>query len=81
MVFRPDSYNFPPSRGRQSFDLKADGSLIRTGIGPTDRTQQSQGHWKLEDGEKLEFYTGSDPAPSRVMEIAEADKDRLVVKK
>jgi hypothetical protein len=79
MVFRPASFNFPRSRGRTAFDLKPDGSLVETAIGPTDRRQQSQGTWKL-DGDKLVFYSGSGQA-GRVMQIVSATKDRLVVKK
>ncbi len=79
MVFRPASFNFPRSRGRTSFDLKPDGGLVETGIGPTDRRQISQGTWKLE-GDKLVLYAGSGQ-PGRVMEIVSAAKDRLVVKK
>jgi hypothetical protein len=35
MVFRPAAYEFPPSRGRRSFELKPDGILAEGGIGPT----------------------------------------------
>jgi hypothetical protein len=81
MVFRPQSYKFPPSRGRESFELKPDGTLTMLRIGPTDRYQESQGRWELEGGEKLAFYRGQDSEPTRVLTIAEADENRLVVKK
>jgi hypothetical protein len=80
MVFRPSSYNFPRSRGRKSFTLNADGSLLEIGIAPTDARQQSTGTWKL-DGDELAFYTKSANAPSRVLKIASVDEHRLVVKK
>ena len=73
MVFRPASYRFPPARGRTGFDLKAGGSLVEHGIGPTDRRTQSEGRWKL-DGMTLRIG-------ARAMTIVSLDRDRLVVRK
>jgi hypothetical protein len=81
IVFRPATYNFPRSRGRRSFELKPDGSLVEGGIAPDDRRQETQGTWELQDNDKLVLYTQSTSQPSRVMQIASVDKDRLVVKK
>jgi hypothetical protein len=81
MVFRPASFKFPPSRGRKQFELRADGMLIKTGIGPADRPQESQGTWKLERQGRLTFQSAFQTAPTQVMEIVSADKDRLVIKK
>jgi hypothetical protein len=81
MVFRPATFKFPPSRGRTSFDLKPDGTLVESGIGPDDRRLGTTGSWKLENENTLAFYTGSQSAPHRVMRIASADKDRLVIEK
>jgi len=81
MVFRPAGFNFPPSRGRTSFDLKPDGGLVEGGMAPDDRRSEAQGSWKLEDDDTLAFYTGSQSAPSRVARIASVGKDRLVIRK
>ena len=81
MVFRPAAFQFPPSRGRTGFDLKADGKLVNQGIAPTDCTTVTNGTWKLEDYNTLAFYLGKAKTPSRSMKIVSADKDRLVVKK
>jgi hypothetical protein len=80
MVFRPEGYNFPPSRGRTGFTLKPRGMLAEIGIAPTDAQSRTEGKWELED-DKLVFYQGDKAKPTRVMQIASADKDRLVVKK
>jgi hypothetical protein len=81
MVFRPASFKFPPSRGRKAFDLRADGVLIETGIGPADRPQETQGTWKLNDANHLAFDSSSQSGPKRIFEIASVDKKRLVIKK
>lgn len=80
MVFRPASFEFPPSRGRRSFELKPDGSLVEGRIGPDDRPLENQGSWELEDDDRLVLR----PAPSatpRVMKIASVDENRLVIEK
>ena len=82
MVFRPASYKFPPARGRSFFDLKPDGNLTEGGPGPTDRSEAQEGKWKLDGGKNLVFYQGAkSDQPSRVLQLAAADRNRLVVKK
>ena len=81
MVFRPSTYQFPPARGRESFELGPDGRLVAGGIGATDRRELTPGTWKLQDDEVLAFYTGSGSEPSRTMRVVYADKDQLRVKK
>jgi hypothetical protein len=79
MVFRPAAYEFPPSRGRRSFELKPDGILAEGGIGPTDRPMETQGTWELRDDRLL--LRGDPSETPRVMRIASVDDDRLVVEK
>lgn len=79
-VFRPASFAFPRSRGRAAMALKLDGGLVETGIGPTDRPQESRGTWTLEDDDTLSIYEKGQKTPKRTMKIVSLDKDRLVVK-
>lgn len=79
MVFRPARYKLPPARGRFSFELKADGRLIRHAIGPTDRSRVSEGTWRL-DGDRLLLMPHSETA-EQVLTIVSAGADRLVVRK
>jgi hypothetical protein len=81
-VYRPvpASGQIPRGRGRELFTLNPDGTLIEGGIAPTDARTETSGTWELED-DHLNFYTRSASEPSRVLKIASADKDRLVVKK
>lgn len=46
-VFRPAGYPFPPSRGRDSFTLEADGRAAIGTPGPDDRGVSAAGHWEL----------------------------------
>jgi hypothetical protein len=81
MVFRPETFKFPPSRGRASFELKPDGSLVEGGPGPDDRREARAGSWKLEGADTLAFYGPSQPGPSRLLRIRSASADRLVIMK
>jgi hypothetical protein len=81
MVFRPKGFRFPPARGRNSFELKPDGSLVMGGMAADDRRTSTDGAWKLEGHNRLAFYSGSDSTPDQVMEIVSADKDRLIVRR
>ncbi len=81
MVFRPQGFHFPAARGRNSFELKPSGSLVMGGIAPNDQRATADGVWKLEDDNKLVFYSGSNSTPDQVLEIVSANKDLLVVKK
>jgi hypothetical protein len=80
-VFRPASFAFPRSRGRSAMALKSDGGLVETGIGPTDRPQDSLETWKLEGDDTLSIYEKGKRKPKRAMKILSLDKDRLVVRK
>lgn len=80
MVFRPASFEFPPSRGRRSFELRPDGGLVEGGIGPADRPLETQGSWELEDGDRL-VLRPAPPAPTRVMKIVFVDENRLGIEK
>src|SRR5260221_14747416 len=76
-VFRPTGYEFPPSRGRRGFDLRAGGELVQIGIGPTDRPTQSSGTWKLE-GDRLILHTSPGSQQEQMYKILKVTSDELV---
>lgn len=79
MVFRPATYALPPSRGRASFDLRADGSYVERSPGPVDVPEESSGRWSLDD-DRLAL-DAADGESRQVWEIAAVDSDRLALKK
>jgi hypothetical protein len=46
-VYRPNTYNFPPSRGRTGFALEKDGLFRLYSIAPTDGLEEHKGEWKM----------------------------------
>jgi hypothetical protein len=79
MVFRPAGWEFPPARGRQSFELRPDGTYLGSGPGPDDRPVESTGTWSLE-GDRLVFEAPGD-APNQAWQVASVEGDRLTVKR
>ena len=81
MVFRPADFAFPRSRGRASFELKKDGTLIDHGIGAGDASTETRGTWSAPSADEVAFFQGAAKKPSRLLKIIHAEDDRLVVKK
>jgi hypothetical protein len=80
LVFRPDDFSFPPSRGRLGFELRPGGGYVETAIGPTDRPEEVTGAWTLED-DTLVVARDAEGRPERRMRILSVGPDRLVVAK
>ena len=79
MIFRPASFSFPRSRGRDSFELKTD-VLIERGPGPADAATETLGTWSVSADGELSFFHGAEKKAARVMKIISAKADRLVVR-
>ena len=81
MVFRPDDYEFPPSRGRVAFELRPDGTALDRGIGASDSPQHAEGRWTVdEDGTILLLEKGTDRVLRR-LPVESAAPDRLTLRK
>src|SRR5712692_10578064 len=65
-VFRPETYKFPPSRGRKSFELRPDGTMVHSGIGPDDRPSSRTGLWQLKDANTLVLQPGDSNTQSTI---------------
>lgn len=46
MIFRPSSYKFPLSRGREGFEIEPNGEFVAYKIAPTDGIDKFTGKWK-----------------------------------
>jgi hypothetical protein len=80
MVFRPEGFDFPPSRGRVSFELRADGTFTDRGIGPTDRPHDTSGRWELEGERRVVLREGTGGVRRR-LDVETVSEDRLVLRK
>jgi len=79
-VYRPATHPFPPSRGRDSFTLQPDGTLVERAIGPTDRPAAAAGTWALGADDTLTLRAGGRPG-ERVLRVVSVVPDRLVFRR
>ncbi len=77
MVFRPSDSEFPPARGRDAFELLADGGLRQGSPGPDDRRTWGAGHWAL-DADQLTLRP--EGQPERRYHVEKADGQELVLR-
>jgi hypothetical protein len=80
LVFRPEEFDFPPSRGRSSLELRPDGTAIEQQPGPVDRARRIAGVWQLK-GDVVQLRDAPRGRPRRELRIASAEANRLVVRK
>lgn len=81
MVYRPSTFDFPPARGRQSFELNTDFSYIEIGIGPTDRPQEFYSRWELDNKGVLKIYDTKHSKLIKVMSVISVEANRLLIEK
>ncbi|MCB9276056.1 MAG: hypothetical protein H6564_18570 [Lewinellaceae bacterium] len=79
-VFRPHDYNFPPSRGREGFEIKAGGEFIHYGIAPTDGTLSRKGAWVMESGNIVKVTFAQGEPSAMAFEVVEASPALLKIK-
>ncbi len=46
-AYRPESYDFPPARGREGWKFEEDGTLKKQAIAPTDGYITKEGKWEV----------------------------------
>jgi hypothetical protein len=79
MVFRPESFQFPPSRGRIVYDFQPDNRLLVQQPGQTDRSEAKSGKWRLD--RKGHIFLTFDDSTSQTLEIESLTKNQLVLKR
>jgi hypothetical protein len=81
VVYRPMNYSFPPSRGRIGFEFMEDGMMIYHGIAYTDGSEQSSGHWDIQEQNRIRINVENERIQSFYLEIVSCDEEKLKVKK
>lgn len=75
-VFRRSGHPFPPARGRDAIELKADGTAVVGGPGAADVPEEETGKWELENETILLDAGGK----VRVLEVVACGAERLEVR-
>jgi hypothetical protein len=82
-VYRPSTFNFPPSRGRQGFEIKINGEFVQYIIGRSDRQEKLIGNYKFLDHNILSISL-SDQKQQKIsfqLKILSCDENMLVIEK
>lgn len=79
-VYRPDTYNFPSSRGRTGFRLEKNSIAVQFNIAPTDGIVESKGTWELENGRIIRIFLSNSRYLNSNLEIVSLKDDVLKVR-
>ncbi|WP_022822390.1 hypothetical protein [Hymenobacter norwichensis] len=80
-VYRPNTYAFPPSRGRTGFAFDHNGLFTQFDIAPTDGLEGRKGKWTAENDHTLRITLDDKKDPDYKLEIVSMNKDLLKVKR
>ncbi|SFG85655.1 hypothetical protein [Pontibacter chinhatensis] len=82
-VYRPNTYDFPPSRGRTGFSAEAGGVFKRYEIAPADGLQEETGEWThlKKNLVEVRMAEGSNPPLEYRIEIVSISDSLLKVKR
>lgn len=77
LVYRPNTYKFPPTRGRTGFALKSYGRFKQFDIAPTDGLTGRPGTWTAAGNTRLRIHLTDGYSPDYTLEILSFDKQVL----
>ena len=80
LVYRLNTYAFPPSRGRTGFAIKPYGRFEQFDIAPTDGLAGRPGAWTIDRGTHLRINLTEGPDPSYTLEILSLDTVNRILK-
>jgi hypothetical protein len=81
LVYRPSDFNFPPSRGRESFEVKINGEFVHYAIGQDDRSKPIIGHYNVEDPNRLHVLFAEEQLRPFTLKILTCNNDVLRVRR
>ena len=74
LVYRPNTYEFPPARGRTGFALGPFGRFEQFDIAPTDGLKGREGSWTADGDTRLRIHLTDGQSPDYTLEIISLDK-------
>ena len=77
LVYRPNTYKFPPARGRTGFAVKSYGRFEQFDIAPTDGLAGRPGTWTPSGNTRLRIHLTDGQTPNYTLEIISLDQQVL----
>lgn len=83
LTYRPNDYDFPPSRGRTGFLLEENGVIKEYNIAPTDGLEEKIGHWEFTSDKQVlvTFSEHDQPEERYIIEIISLKDNVLKLRK
>ena len=81
LVYRPNTYNFPPARGRTGFTIGPNGRFTEYEIAPTDGLEGRPGTWTLLAGNRLLIQLSPPQTATYELEVLTLEDRRLAVRR
>ena len=78
-VFRPPDFAFPPSFGRDGFEMRPDGEFVQHDIGPADGTVQVRGRWTAKGPDRVAVTFGG-ARPDYAFTVIDVDDELLRIR-
>ncbi|RNI26339.1 hypothetical protein EFB08_13845 [Rufibacter latericius] len=79
--YRPNTFDFPPSRGRTGFMIEQDGRFLRYGIAPTDGLEEQPGRWEAQGKDRLLITYDNPKHTPEELEIISATAELIKVRR
>ncbi|WP_240337005.1 hypothetical protein [Rufibacter psychrotolerans] len=80
-TYRPNTFDFPPSRGRTGFLLQEDGRFTRYGIAPADGLEEQPGKWEASGKDQLRVTFDNPKHKPEVLEIISVSPEKLKIRR
>lgn len=80
-VYRPNTYAFPPSRGRTGFTFDHNGLFTQLDIAPTDGIEGRKGRWTAENDHTLRISLDDKKDPDYKLELVSLENEVLKVRR
>ena len=81
LVYRPNTYRFPPTRGRTGFAIRSYGRFEEFDIAPTDGLAGHPGTWTAKGNTRLRIHLTDGQVPDYTLEILSLDKKVLKLRR
>jgi hypothetical protein len=81
LVYRPNTYAFPPARGRTGFAIKSFGRFEQFDIAPTDGLAGRPGTWASAGDNRLRIHITDGQEPDYTLEIISLENKVLKLRR
>jgi hypothetical protein len=81
LVYRPNTYAFPPARGRTGFEVKPYGRFTQYDIAPTDGLAGREGTWTADGLDRIRIHLEDGQEPDYTLELLSLHNQVLKVRR